>query len=168
MKIWSRFFLTLCYWFLFLHDVHSLRSTVKRERRSFSRINGAISQINSEVRLRSAVITGDITTVRWCIDVEGTDMNCVGSRGTTPLHWASEKFDIVQFLLARGANMEAKDDELYTPLMSSNCHLDRWNLVGTWSQCHSSSLRLFNGGGKTSTPLSVSYTHLTLPTKRIV
>ena len=116
--------------------VHSLKPPMKwREGRSLSRMKGTINNLpttdcktssnnlakDSEVRLRSAAITGDIGTVRWCIDVEGTNVNCAGSRGSTPLHWASEKghFDIVQFLLSRGANVELTDDGDNTPLIAS-------------------------------------------------
>ena len=126
MAIWSCFFVASCYLILFLQDVYSLRSAVRGKGRSFSRLKGTTSHVDAEVRLRNAVITGDITTVRWCVDVDGTNINSAGSRGSTALHWAAEKghTNILQFLLARGANVEVKDDEGNTPLLTSNGHLD--------------------------------------------
>ena len=89
MAIWSCFFVASCYLILFLQDVYSLRSAVRGKGRSFSRLKGTTSHVDAEVRLRNAVITGDITTVRWCVDVDGTNINSAGSRGSTALHWAT-------------------------------------------------------------------------------
>ena len=54
---------------LFLHDhavIHEeLRRSLSCARNNFSRLRN------------NAAITGDVNTVRWCIEVEETNMNCV-------------------------------------------------------------------------------------------
>ncbi len=59
-----------------------------------------------------------LEAVRLCADDLGMDVNAVNSMGLTALHGAANRGsdDIIRFLVARGAKLDAKDKEGRTPL----------------------------------------------------
>ena len=103
---------------------------------------------------------------------QGADVNAAQGDGMTALHWASERDEpqVVDVLLLAGANTEAVTRiGQYTPLhlaskSGSASIVERLLEVG--SDVHA----ITSNTGVTPLHLAaaVSYTHLTLPTKRIV
>lgn len=68
--------------------------------------------------LHAASLSGDCKIVEYMIDEMGFNVNvCDGNNGT-PLHTAAlnEKFDVVKFLLVKGANINAVNKSGETPL----------------------------------------------------
>lgn len=48
---------------------------------------------------------------------KGVDVNHRASDGTTPLHHATERLEVVEFLLGQGVDVDAQDGDGHTPLM---------------------------------------------------
>lgn len=69
-----------------------------------------------DAALHMAVSDISIEKVRVLLDA-GADPNIQGSIGNTPLHVAARGYvDIINLLVSRGADIEARDDESSTPL----------------------------------------------------
>ena len=70
-----------------------------------------------------AVRTGDLAGVREFVENRTFPANYVepGINKRTPLHWAADygKVDVIEYLLSKGANIEAKDNYGNTPLFAA-------------------------------------------------
>jgi len=70
-----------------------------------------------------AVKTGDLKNVKEAIEKQGVSPNYVEAsvNKRTPLHWASDygQVEVIEYLLSKGANIEAKDNFGITPLLAA-------------------------------------------------
>lgn len=66
--------------------------------------------------LHKAVYSGDIENIKKELPL--FDINSITKAGLTPLHMAikTRNFEVIDFLLENGANIEAKDEKGFTPL----------------------------------------------------
>jgi len=68
---------------------------------------------------------GFVQDVKYFIEQMGVDVNAKGMYGCTPLHWAvdrCESLELVQYLVAQGADVNVKDNEGHTPLVRAASH----------------------------------------------
>lgn len=70
-----------------------------------------------DTNLHKACTKGDLETVEELLDEGKLDVNCLGASNRTPLHRAVScgSYDIVQLLLSRGADVQARDNGKMTP-----------------------------------------------------
>lgn len=70
-----------------------------------------------------AVKTGDLKNVKDAIEKQGLSANYVEAtvNKRTPLHWAADygQVEVIEYLLSKGANIEAKDNFGITPLLAA-------------------------------------------------
>jgi ankyrin repeat protein len=93
---------------------------------------------NTETRLFTAAEEGRIQAVKRIVKADNVDINWKNPNqgGKTPIHIAVENDhdDIVEFLISNGANVNARDGEESTPLMSASNVKIIWHLIENRAQ----------------------------------
>ena len=80
---------------------------------------------NQENEFMKAVSNGDLRLMnRMVLEQDFTSLNCQDQNGLTPLHHAAiwGIFEVVEFLLRKGASVDSKDKKNTTPLHLAAAH----------------------------------------------
>ena len=89
--------------------------------------DGLLGIHKGEAPIHIAIANGHLSIVRYLIEKQGVDIELIGIYNKTPLLYACEnnQLQIVEYLISKGANIEARDQKQGTPLhyaCINNCY----------------------------------------------